>query len=132
MKNIKLFENYISSDDSNLEGINEEEALFASELVKSLVKGVSKKLIVPDGTFGETWIKWVKYQSDMADLMLAGDIAGDKFKNKISEITNWLKLPGNAQEIRILYGMKEKFQEEKSRFPMTAAMYDIIDKVKIP
>ena len=130
MKNIKLFENYISSDNSNLEGINEGEALFASELVKSLAKGVEKRIIV-DGAFEETWIKWVKYQSDMADLVLLGDIAEDKFKKKIAEITNWLN-SGNAKEIKILYAMKEKFQEEKSRFPMTAAMYDIIDKVKIP
>ena len=131
MKNIKLFENYISSDNSNLEGINEEESLFASELVKSLVKGVSKKLIVEDGAFEEKWIEWVKYQSDMADLVLLGDIAEDKFKKKIAEIINWLN-SGNAKEIKILYAMKEKFQEEKSRFPMTAAMYDIIDKAKIP
>jgi hypothetical protein len=130
MKNIKLFENYISSDNSNLEGINEGEALFASELVKSLAKGVEKRIIV-DGAFEETWIKWVKYQSDMADLVLLGDIAEDKFKKKIAEIINWLN-SGNAKEIKILYAMKEKFQEEKSRFPMTAAMYDIIDKVKIP
>ena len=130
MKNIKLFENYISSDNLDLEGINEEEALFASELVKSLTKGVLKP-VVEGGAFEKTWVKWVKYQSEMADLVMSEDLKEDKFKNKILEITNWLKSDGNSRTIRILYGMKEKFQEEKSRFPMTATMYDIIDKVKI-
>ena len=129
MKNIKLFERYISQDDSRLGGINEGEALLASELFKSLDKGPGELDL--EGSFLKQWTQWIKYQSDMADLMLEGNIGEEQFKKKILEITSWLKKSTNAQTVAYLYYMKDQFQKNKTKFPLTSSMYDLID-IKIP